>query len=271
MRIPFTKAHGAKNDFLLTWKRDVPEVDLPELARAICDRNTGVGADGWMIVDERPGIRLFNSDGSEPELSGNGTRCAAAFLITYEVTGDPIEIVTGAGVKSLHLIARQANHFEFEMKMGRPVVVADHEQLALESGPRDVTLVDCGNPQCVVPVENFDFDWPAMGREIESHVRFPQRTNVSFIRSRSENAIEARFFERGAGVTMSSGTGATGAAVCAIARRTVTSPVLVETVAGPLLVEDRGGDLYLTGPAVLVADGTFLWDGPAGREIIGPT
>ena len=87
MRIPFTKAHGAGNDFALTWADDAPPEGLPETARAVCDRHTGVGADGWLLVRATPGaradaeIRLFNADGSEPELSGNGTRCAAAFLL----------------------------------------------------------------------------------------------------------------------------------------------------------------------------------------------
>ncbi len=84
MRIPFTKAHGAGNDFLLSWAEQVPPVDLPSTARAICDRHTGIGADGWMLIRDQSinhSIRLFNADGSEPEMSGNGTRCAAALLI----------------------------------------------------------------------------------------------------------------------------------------------------------------------------------------------
>ena len=260
MRIPFTKAHGAKNDFLLTWKRDVPGNDLPDLARAICNRNTGVGADGWMIVDERPGIRLFNSDGSEPELSGNGTRCAAAFLLNREVTGNPLVVATGAGPKSLHLIARDGNDFEFEMNMGWPRVIEDRYLLRLSTGPRDVTLVDCGNPQCVVPVENFDFDWASMGQEIERHPLFPNRTNVSFIRGKDEHAIEVRFFERGVGVTMSSGTGSTGAAAGALVRGIAINPIRVETAAGFLNINEVGGELFLTGPAIIIAEGIFYYE-----------
>jgi len=106
MRIPFVKAHGAKNDFLLTWASDVPRDNLPSSARAICDRRTGVGADGWLLVGvptEKPPecegvIRLFNADGSEAEISGNGTRCAAAFLMDAGlVKGDRVRISTGAG------------------------------------------------------------------------------------------------------------------------------------------------------------------------------
>ncbi len=230
------------------------------MARAICDRNTGVGADGWMLLDERPGIRLFNSDGSEPELSGNGTRCAAALLIRDGAAESPVEIATGAGVKRLVLVARNGNHFEFEMNMGRAVLVEARRTLALSTGPCDVTIVDCGNPQCVAPVESFAFDWPTMGREIERHPLFPNRTNVSFIRRIDEHGIEARFFERGAGVTMSSGTGSTGAAVAAMERKMAKSPLRVETPAGPLAIEQRGGEIFLTGPAVIIADGTFYYE-----------
>jgi diaminopimelate epimerase len=264
MQIPFTKAHGAKNDFLLSWVKDVPPgTDLAAVARAICDRNTGIGADGWMLVDERPGIRLFNSDGSEPELSGNGTRCAAAFLIAHGVVdAAEMEIATGAGPKRLKRISRRGLAFEFEMDMGRPSVLALHFPLELAGGTRDVTLVDCGNPQCAVPVPDFEFDWLGLGAEIERHPHFPNRTNVSFVQAVNEHTIAAVFFERGAGATMSSGTGATGAAICAIERKLASSPVKVLTTAGPLEVEDRG-DVYLRGPAVVVAKGSYHYDGVA--------
>lgn len=262
MKIPFTKAHGAKNDFLLTWSSDVPEGDLPPIARAICDRHTGIGADGWLIVNpadsEAEGaIQLFNSDGSVPEISGNGTRCAAAFLVHHSCAAGLIRIRTGAGVKTLRLLNRKELWFEFEMNMGRPEIVAAKFSLDLRDGPLDVTLLRVGNPQCAVPVGDFDFDWRAVGARIESHPHFPERTNVSFFRALDAHSIEARFYERGAGETMSSGTGATGAAVAAIARGMATSPVQVITRAGPL--EIRAADeAFLTGPAEIVARGEFF-------------
>ena len=263
MKIPFTKAHGAKNDFLLTWREDAPEGDLAAVARAICDRHTGVGADGWMLVDPpqdaqaEGAIQLFNSDGSVPELSGNGTRCAAAFLIRHGRAAGVVRLRTGAGVKTLRLLKRGDLAFEFEMNMGRPRTIAVKFQLPLAAGPRDVTLVDAGNPQCVVPVDDFSLDWRAMGAEIESHPHFPQRTNVSFIVPVDEHTIDVRFFERGAGETMSSGTGSTGAAVAAVARGFVKSPVRVLTPAGPIHLRLEE-DVYLTGPAEIVADGEFF-------------
>src|SRR5262245_56018886 len=105
MTIPFTKAHGAKNDFLLTWRSGAPAEGHAEIARAICDRHTGIGADGWMLVDVPSGtdddgaIQLYNSDGSTAEISGNGTRCAAAFLIRHGHAAAVVRVRTGAGIK----------------------------------------------------------------------------------------------------------------------------------------------------------------------------
>jgi len=264
MKIPFTKAHGAKNDFLLTWRKDAPETGHQAVAQRICDRHTGVGADGWLLVEKDAGadgaIQLYNSDGSVAELSGNGTRCAAAFLLTQ--AGMPagqelVRIRTGAGVKQLRLLERAGLAFVFEMNMGRPEIQDVRFELPLSTGPRDVTLVWVGNPQCAVPVADFDFDWRAMGAEIERHAHFPNRTNVSFIKAVDGHSIEVRFFERGAGETMSSGTGSTGAAVAAVARGMARSPVRALTPAGPIDLR-LDGDVYLTGPAQIVAEGQFF-------------
>jgi diaminopimelate epimerase len=262
MRIPFTKAHGARNDFLLTWRREAPEGDRAQMARAICERHTGVGADGWMLVDpaadaEAEGaIELYNSDGSTAEISGNGTRCAAALLIRHGCAPGVVRVRTGAGIKTLRLLKRDDLRFEFEMNMGRPEMRAERFLLPLSSGPRDVSLVWVGNPQCAVPVADFDFDWRAMGAEIESHAHFPNRTNVSFIRPVDQHTIDVRFYERGAGETMSSGTGSTGAAFTAVARGMARTPVVVLTPAGPLELRLEQ-DVYLTGPAELIAEGEF--------------
>jgi diaminopimelate epimerase len=263
MRIPFTKAHGAKNDFLLTTSADFPGGDLPAIARAICHRHTGVGADGWMLIEPASGgdydasIRLFNSDGSEAEISGNGTRCAAAFLIRDGLDKDEVRVRTGAGIKRLRLLERADLRFLFEMDMGRPEFTAERFELPLAGGARDVTLVSVGNPQCAMPVADFDFDWRALGAEIERHALFPNRTNVSFLRARDEHTLEVRFWERGAGETMSSGTGSAGAFAAAVLRGLVRSPARVVTPAGPLELR-WDGEVFLTGPAEIVADGVLL-------------
>jgi diaminopimelate epimerase len=269
MTIPFTKAHGAGNDFLLSWSEQVTsqirETNLPSLARAICNRHTGIGADGWMLIRDNA-IRLFNSDGSEPEISGNGTRCAAALLIesgraSQDVAPGDVTILTGAGPKSLRLLRRDGRRFWFEMNMGTPVfdereIVCD---LPLESGPQEVTTLDVGNPQCVVFVASFPENWEALGAEIESHPRFPKRTNVSFVRVIDAHNIETRFYERGAGVTLSSGTGSTGAGVAAILRKLAASPVTIHTPAGEALELRWDDSVYLTGPAEIVAAGEFYF------------
>lgn len=254
MKIPFVKLHGAKNDFLLTPADAVPETGLPEIAIAICDRYTGVGADGWMLVDRTPGpgydasIRLFNSDGSEPELSGNGTRCAAALLDLPEA-----RIRTAAGIKHLRRVSKAGPVWMFEMNMGRVKV----EELRATVQGRDAVLVNPGNPQCAFPVDNFDFDWRAVGAATERDPRFPNRTNVSFVRPVDRHTVEVRFWERGAGETNSSGTGSTGAAAAALARGFVQNPVRVLTPAGPLDLRSEG-EIYLLGPAEVIAEGAYI-------------
>jgi diaminopimelate epimerase len=259
MTIPFIKAHGAGNDFLLTWADLAPAGDLPRLARAICNRHTGIGADGWILI-RGTSIRLFNADGSEAEISGNGTRCAAALMIESGV--NQVIISTGAGPKHLRLMERTGNHFLFEMDMGRPVFHEHqiHFLLPLLNGLREVTILDVGNPQCAVFVDQFPSDWAAIGAEIEGHAHFPKRTNVSFVRPVDPNTIEVRFYERGVGVTLSSGTGSTGAAVAAILRKIAASPVRVLTAGEPLRV--RWDDsVYLTGPAEIIGSGEFFTAG----------
>jgi diaminopimelate epimerase len=260
MKIPFAKLHGAKNDFLITMANEAPVVDFQELAIAICDRHTGVGADGWMLLDRTGGdgfdasIRLFNSDGSEPEISGNGTRCAAALLALAQPGRDEFHIWTGAGIKRLRLIAHDNLTFQFEMNMGDIRIV----DLAAKVREFDAVIVDAGNPQCVFPVNDFDFDWRSLGAAVEKDPRFPKRTNVSFLRKVDRHTIDVRFWERGAGETNSSGTGSTGAAAAALARGFAESPVTVQTPAGPLVLRFEP-QAWLTGPAEYIADGFFAF------------
>ena len=264
MQIPFTKAHGARNDFLLTW-RDQLAMQAGEpaaLARAICDRHTGAGADGWILIDDAhdaapPAIELWNSDGSRSEISGNGTRCAAALLVQSGKAADEILIATGAGVKSLRLLGRHGFHYSFEMNMGRAAIEDLH---AILVPGHECVILNVGNPQCAVFADNFDFDWKTLGAELERHPLFPHRTNVSFIRVVDDHTLDVRFFERGAGETMSSGTGSTGAAAAALARGWVRSPVHVDTPAGTLELRVENDDIYLAGPAEIVAEGQFYFE-----------
>ena len=291
MTIPFYKAQAVGNDFLFSWIDQLPEpwreaalrefepsaVKIPapsadplsEAARALCHRHTGVGADGWYLMRNEPeadlGIRLFNSDGSRAELSGNGTRCAAAVLLCE---GRPVRspgrvsVKTGSGVKQLRLAAAKGNEFLFEMEMGTPHVAPGDlsTSLPLASGPREATILNVGNPQCALAVPHFDFDWKALGAEIEGHPLFPNRTNVSFYRPVGPRAIEARFYERGAGPTLSSGTGSTGAAAAAVLRRMVEPELDVVTEAGVMKLRwdhPPSGPIFLEGPAEVTARGEY--------------
>ena len=261
MNIPFTKAHGARNDFLLTWRETIPsKFDASAAAIAICDRHTGLGADGWLLMSPSSpadiAIELWNSDGSRSEMSGNGTRCAAACVIEGNPHLDNVTILTGAGLKQLRLLARDGHRFSFEMNMG----AAQIQELSASVLDHDAAILNVGNPQCAVFVDHFDFDWRSLGAAIERHWLFPDRTNVSFIKVVDEHTLDVRFFERGAGETMRSGTGSTGAAAAALARGLVTSPVRVLTPAGPLDLRWENQDILLTGPAEIVAVGEFYWD-----------
>jgi len=263
VKIPFVKAHGARNDFLLTWRDQLPVEarDSAALARAICERHTGIGADGWILTDAgvegaHATIELWNSDGSRSEISGNGTRCAAALVVQTGKAKDEIRIATGAGIKTLRLLDRQGLRYSFEMNMGCAVVEDLHATLV---PGRECVILNVGNPQCAVFARDFDFDWKTLGADLERHPRFPNRTNVSFIRVVDEHTLDVRFFERGAGETMSSGTGSTGAVAAALARGLVRGPVNVLTPAGPLKLVSKNDDLYLEGPAEIIAEGEFYY------------
>lgn len=273
IEIPFEKAHGARNDFLLTWRSDAPGEQLLERAAvAICDRNAGVGADGWLLVEAKQGdqparIRLFNPDGGEVEMSGNGTRCAAAFLIAAGKAEPEMVIRTGGGDKQLSLISRDGLRFVFQMNMGAPRIEKGHLRFSLptSAGARECAILWVGNPQCAFFVDDFEFDWKALGAEVERHPQFPNRTNVSFVRVLDRHSLDVRFFERGAGFTMSSGTGSTGAVAAALARGLVESPVTVNTLAGPLEFRQDGAELHMAGPAEITARGVF-WFRPGSAS-----
>jgi len=174
-------------------------------------------------------------------------------------TGDEFRIRTGAGDKHLRLLARNGLRYEFEMNMGRPNWRNEEVRfpLYLGEGMWEGVILDVGNPQCAVLVDEFPENWQVLGAAVERYPRFPRRTNVSFFRVLDDHTIEARFWERGAGETLSSGTGSTGAALAAILRGVVRGPVRVVTVAGDLMLRWEG-DAFLSGPAEIVARGEYF-------------
>ncbi|MDA0206047.1 MAG: diaminopimelate epimerase [Acidobacteria bacterium] len=268
--LPFTKAEAVGNDFLVVDWNDLQalglvEADLGPLAKQMCDRHHGVGADGVEYVFESTEadahVRLFNSDASEAEISGNGTRCVAAWLVDRRGECQEIKLSTAAGIKPLQLLECTPPRFLFDMGMGLPKYQESDlkRPLQLSHGAVDATILNVGNPQCVLFTNHFGIEWRRWGAEIETLPEFPHRTNVSFVRIVDEHTIDVRFWERGAGETLSSGTGATGAAAAAILTGRIKSPVRVETSAGQM--DLRWDDqIYLRGPARLIARGDYLFE-----------
>ena len=265
-RIPFTKASACGNDFLMV-EGERASGDLGALSRRLCDRHRGVGADGveWLFPDAEADVkaRLINADGSEAEISGNGTRCVAAEICSRESKTEVV-VRTGAGLKTCRLIGRedgregrrQGSTFEFETDMGQPEVGG---QLSIETmWVRAVgTRVSMGNPHFVIFGENFQEGWQRQAALIGTQPQFPQGTNVEYVVVRDAREIEIRLFERGVGETQSSGTGSCASAVAAIASGRVASPVTVISPGGAQTVrwEDQ---VYLRGPATLVCRGEFF-------------
>ncbi len=257
--IPFTKASACGNDFLIVdAERATPEIH--ELSRRLCDRHHGVGADGveWLLPggDVDAGIRLINADGSEAEISGNGTRCVAAYLAGSR-GGTHFKIRTDAGVKSCMLVSQQEQTFTFEMEMGSPEVDPPFA-LKISSGGVTGTPVSMGNPHFVVFVDAFPNDWQSLAAEIQKQPCFPEGVNVEFVHILGPNVIDVRFFERGAGETQSSGTGSCASAVASIFNGRVQSPVNVHAVGGTQAVRWENDQVFLRGPARLVCSGEFF-------------
>jgi diaminopimelate epimerase len=259
--IPFTKASACGNDFLIIDGAHAP-ADLHGFTRRICDRHNGVGADGveWLFPAQDAEIRarLINADGSEAEISGNGTRCVAAYLVQGGAK-NRLAIKTGAGTKVCSLASRDGGHFEFEMDMGEPQV-GDDFSLKLASGEVRGTPVSMGNPHYVIFINQLAPTWQTEAAEIGLRPDFPHGVNVEFVRVNGKNDIEVWFYERGVGETQSSGTGSCAAAVASIASGQVNSPVNVHALGGTQVVRWTGQSVFLTGPAQLVCVGEYWED-----------
>lgn len=256
--ISFTKASACGNDFVIVQGAAVSG-DMGAMSRRLCDRHNGVGADGveWLFPDSGADVRaqLFNADGSEAEVSGNGTRCVAAWLSSQTGKAD-VAIRTGAGLKTCRLTGQQGATFEFDADMGEPVVAGE---AAIETmWVRAVgTKVSMGNPHFVIFVDSFQEGWQRQAALIATQPAFPQGTNVEYAVVRGPNEIEIRLFERGVGETLSSGTGSCASAVAAISGKRVASPVTVTAPGGTQTVRLEG-NVFLRGPATLVCRGEFF-------------
>jgi diaminopimelate epimerase len=261
--IPFVKAHACGNDFLLVQQNLAGPEPRDALTQRLCHRNQGVGADGvefLTLEGERRGrIRLHNADGSLAEISGNGTRCVAAWM-AYETKGGPgdeIILETDAGPRVCRIESRIEQTFLITSSMGVPEVQA--QTLALKSGDTiGGAVVSTGNPHFVIFVDQFnDYPWERIGEEICRHPHFPQQTNVEFVRMISRDEIEIRIYERGVGPTSSSGTGTCATASAAIALRGAAAVLRVIAPGGAQTVKwlGQGAEILLTGPAELICFG----------------
>ena len=268
--IPFTKAHACGNDFLIVTEEAAGQADRGELTRGLCARNTGIGADGiefFAWTGPRAGrIRLYNADGSIAEISGNGTRCVAAWMAESLASqpGDTLEISTDAGVRvcRVNSISR-ATGFGVEITAGMGVPVIAPRTVRLADGTEiQGAEVSTGNPHFAIAVDNERFEvagkaWQNVGAQICNHSDFPNQTNVEFVRVLAPTEIAIRIFERGVGPTLSSGTGTSAAATAALSLHGCKSPLKVVAPGGPQTVawSGPGDELQLTGPAALIARG----------------
>lgn len=256
--LPFVKASACGNDFLIIDGTQAPE-DLAAFSKRLCDRHEGIGADGveWLFPASDADVcaRLFNADGSEAEVSGNGTRCVAAYLCA-ERAKEKIVVRTGAGLKTCALTSRSETRYEFEIAMGEPRV---GNELLVKLASREVRgiPVSMGNPHYVVFVKEFASGWQAEAAEIGRHRDFKQGINVELVSVQDSSNIAARFYERGVGETQSSGTGSCAAAVAAIATGEAKSPVRVHAPGGTQTVRWHG-QVFLRGPAQLICRGEFF-------------
>lgn len=281
----FTKFHGHGNDYLVFEANQLSSIrDLGAFAHRICNRHHGAGADGIVIVQPAEtdnadfAVRIFNPDGSEAGMSGNGTRCAASYLFFHQLwSNEQLRLSTRNGVKRYLLQEKLGDgSYMFESELGQPRF--DNASIPmLTDAPLDqvtnypltvggenlsVTALQMGNPNCCIFVDDFEkIDWLRLGPMIENHQIFPERTNVIFVRVRNRANIEERLWERGVGETESSGTCSCAAVIASAINGFTDRKVQVHAPGGVLPIEWRDdGEVVLTGRADLVYSGEWLQD-----------
>jgi diaminopimelate epimerase len=256
--IPALKMHGTHNEFVLIDERLPQAEDYVELARRVCDRASGWGADGLLVLTEEPGaaarMRVINADGSEAEMCGNGLRCAARYL-AERGAGERFTVATLAGPIEATIVAR-APEFLVRIDLGEPRFPDGlrAERLAAAGTLWTYYAVSLGNPHIVIFVDDVAaVDLLRAGAELARDPHFAQGTNVHFVQVLGPDALRVRHYERGAGPTQACGTGAVASAVAAIRLHGTHSPVTLEVPGGRLEVAwEPGGHATLTGPAEVV-------------------
>jgi diaminopimelate epimerase len=283
MSPPFTKFHGFGNDYIVIESRDLDAVAQPgEFSQRICNRHYGAGADGIALISPPEDqsadfhVRIFNPDGSEASLSGNGTRCAAAYLYYKQMwTAAELRLSTRAGVKRYTLRKHtDPGRYIFDSELGQPKFdsksipmttaepmekVMDYD-LNVAGEVFSVTALQMGNPNCCIFLDDFDkLDWRRVGRSLENHEQFPDRTNVIFVRIQDRETIELRIWERGVGETMASGTCSCAAAVAAMIKGETERSVEVLMPGGKAKIKWRDdGEVVLTGAAEVIYGADWL-------------
>ena len=274
----FIKMHGLGNDFVFLDRFYVStDEDYPELAKQLCHRNFGIGGDGLVVIlpskvaDAR--MRIINSDGSEPEMCGNGIRCFARYVYDQGIVlNNPMRVETLAGVLTIHLTIKDAQVQGVRVDMGEPILRADlipvlahgepvvGETLEVLGETFQYTAVSMGNPHCLIFVEDFStLDFERFGPAIEKHPLFPRKTNVEFIQINSPQEMTMKVWERGAGPTLACGTGACASAVAAVLNHKTERAVTIHLPGGDLLIEwGLDNHVYMTGPATYVFKGEWL-------------
>ncbi|MFO1519901.1 MAG: diaminopimelate epimerase [bacterium] len=265
----FTKMHGLGNDFVVINNFDGNLPDLSKSAKFLCDRRFGIGCDQLLIV--RPSevcdvrMQIFNADGSEVEMCGNGIRCFAQYVRKHRIVNkDQMTVETLGGIKKPVLKGDVV-----EVDMGEPIlkgpeIPAEFEGMVIgknidaEGKSYTITCVSMGNPHCILFVDDAETaPVSTLGPVFERHSAFPRRTNVEFVQVVDKNTLKIRVWERGAGVTLACGTGACAAAVAAILNGVTHRKVTVQLPGGPLEIHwsERDNHVYMTGPGVEVFEG----------------
>jgi diaminopimelate epimerase len=279
----FTKFHGLGNDYLVIEGAELRDVaDIGDFARRICNRHYGAGGDGIAIIadseteDADFNCRIFNPDGSEAGLSGNGTRCAVAYLYhAGRWAKDELRLSTKTGLKRYFPRGEiSPGKYLFESELGKPrfdspsipmslspaVDQVIGHVLPVDGEPIVITAMQMGNPNCCIFVDDFEsLNWRRIGKTIETHPQFPDRTNVVFVRVVERNLIELRIWERGVGETTASGTCSCAGAVAAMINEKTDRDVRVVMEGGEVRIHWRpDGEVVITGTAELVYTGDWL-------------
>ncbi len=274
----FTKMHGTGNDYVFVDCHRERVEDPAALARVISHRHFGVGSDGLILItpseEADVGMRIFNADGSEAEMCGNGIRCVAKYAYEHGLCrNEEMLVETKAGLRTVRLVIEGETASAATVNMGRPLLrrseipmtgpederVVD-EELTLPDTTLRVTCLSMGNPHCVVPVKKLDeLDWRELGPQIENHDAFPQRVNAHFVEVFSPEELRMATWERGSGATLACGTGASAVCVAMHLLGRTGREVLAHLPGGDLELEwsERDDCVYMTGPAVEVFTGEW--------------